>query len=169
MENVPVAAMPLRADRVAELAAVVPLRNSAVQHVSMLVNDGNASNEIYVSQLFPDGAWHIERVLVVNRITGHVVMVSLYNPDGTLLARAGLSKFAPIPYSQDQQTPAGLGQQTFPMRIEIAYPDRDIQRTARVVLDFADLTIVPPIAEKKFEMPAFQEQGLNVVDLDKLK
>ena len=160
MANVPVGAMPLRADRVAELLGIIPLRHSMLRQVHMLVTE--STNDIYVTQLRPDGRSYIERVMVVERTSGNVSQVRLYHPDGTLLARADLTRYRPVTPAEGAET----GATAFPMHIAIEYPDDNSGHTARVVLDVNDLATVAPIPEKRFALPNFKDQGLSVVDFD---
>jgi len=164
MANVAAGVMPLRADRLVELLGITPLHNSSQQRLGMLVNEQNGTNEIYLTQVRPDGRSAIERVLVVDRLTGQVTQVRLYNPDGTLLAQAELTKYRPV-NAADGGLPAAAPPE-FPRHIVIEYPDRHVQRTARVILDLGNMAAVAPLAAKRFAMPDFAEQGLTVVDLD---
>ncbi len=164
MGNVPVGAMPLRADRVVELVAITPLHDSAAQHISMVVNDQNGTNEIHVTKMLFDGLSYVERAMVVDRRTGNIDQVRLYNPDGTMLAKADMSKYRTIEYKPNEDVPTGPGPQSFPMRIAIEYPQRN--NAARVLLEFGDMAMVPSIPDKRFALPDFEQQGLKVVDLD---
>ena len=161
MAKVPVSAMPLRADRVVELLGITPLRNSLLRQVHMLVNEAPATNDIYVTQLRPDGRSYIERVIVIDRTSGTISQIRLYHPDGTLLARAELTRYRPVPPAEGSGPAAA-----FPMNIVLEYPDQNTSRTARVKLEVNDLATVPEIPAKRFALPDFQAQGLSVLDFD---
>jgi hypothetical protein len=163
------AASILRADLVPDLLGLSPLPPNEINRngnretgggpiTMMLVNDATATNDLLIGQMSGDGRPFISREIVVDRISGHIVEVRLYDPAGVMAVRSRLSDYRPVSYEEGAPHAAVVPQ--FPRKVEVNYPAQHLT----AALEFADVKVSTDFSERVFATPDFQ--GLQVIPAD---
>jgi hypothetical protein len=127
---------------------------------TMLVNDATATNDLIVGQISGSARPFISREIIVDRISGHVAEVRLYDPSGLMVVRSRLSDFKPVSYEEGAVHSAVVPE--FPRKVEVSYPAQHLT----VALEFGDVKVVTEFSDAVFRMPDFQGQGLQIIPAD---
>jgi hypothetical protein len=154
----------LRADLVPDLLALSPLPSTEVSPrgpiLMMLVSDDTGTNELYYGQMSSDGRPVLSRQIIVDRRSGEVREVRMYDAEGVVAVRSVLSDYAPVTYAEgvamSAQTPK------FPRRVEVRYPGRYLT----VALTFDEVEVPGEFKPVVFAMPDFGKMGLKVMEGD---
>jgi hypothetical protein len=111
----------LRADTVLDVLGVTQLPAKGAT-VGMLVRDETRSNNLLEmrSQQDQPASW-IRREIVVDRDSGDIREVNLYDPNGILVVRAELKEYRAITYREGDEAPQGFKPPRFPFDIWIYY------------------------------------------------
>jgi hypothetical protein len=130
----------------------------------MLANDADASNHLYLAQDKvdlrrmgnPSGPRFgtIAREIIVDRVSGHVTEVHIYNSEGVLVVRSELSEYKPVEFEEGVERPAVVPQ--FPHRVRVSYP---AQKTI-ITLHFEKVTV-----PDHFGMLAFAKANFDSIYL----
>lgn len=154
----------LRADLVPQLLAISPLPSTTPGYtepmpsarMAMLVDE--FTNNLIITDT---GRGYVARQIFIDRFTGHVAEVRLYDPAGILVVRSQLSDYQPVTYAPDAPKPAGAGGGTpqFPRKITVSYPAQ--QMTIALQLDTVTVPAKAPPAA--FRTPDFANEGLRVI------
>jgi len=166
----------LRADLVPDLLGLSGLPSSAVLSATspapwseafMLVDDADGMNHLYVtqnwmSQLIGAGGGqmrsaYIAREILVDRRTGCISEVRLYNASGILAVRSQLSDYKPVVYAAGV-APASPAPR-FPHKVVVSYPTQFLT----VSLEFDQVQIRANFATVVFATPDFRAQGLRIM------
>jgi hypothetical protein len=105
------------------------------------------------------GGYFISRQIIVDRRTGHVIEVRLYNTEGVVAVRSQLSNYAPVTYADGVDKPATGGVPQFPRKVVVSYPGQFLT----VSLEFAEVKVVGDFKSAVFTTPDFEKQGLKVI------
>ncbi len=133
----------------------------------MRVNDFDRTNDLFIEQL-PDamdtrGRAFLAKEIRVDRFTGNISEVRMYDPAGVLVVRSQLSDYHAISHGKNAAPPASPAEiPSFPHRVVVSYP---AQQTT-ISLDFSDVSIPAAIRDAAFETPDFQDEGLKVNQAD---
>jgi hypothetical protein len=151
----------LRADLVPDLLALSPLASSEVSPqgpiLMMLVNDDTGNNELYYGQMSSNGKPVLARQIIVDRRSGEVREVRMFDSDGVVAVRSELSDYERVTYAEGVARPAQVP--AFPRRVVVKYPGRYLT----VTLVFDDVQIPPEFKPVVFTMPNFAAMGLRVM------
>ncbi len=154
----------LRADLVpdllglAELPATAPSPRGPI--LMMLVNDDRGTNDLYYGQMSPDGKPVLAREIIVDRYSGHVAEVRLYDPAGVVAVRSQLSAYAPVTYADGVAKPAVAPE--FPRKVVVSYPGQHLT----VALEFDEVMVWGEFKPAVFVTPDFAKLGLRVVPVE---
>jgi hypothetical protein len=154
----------LRVDPIPDLLGLTQLANAGRDHALVFrVDDFNGTNDVLVEDLSAaalgsaeDGNAWIRREIVVDRRTGDISEVRLYDPEGIMAVRSQLSDYRPVTVAD---APPSESAPRMPFRIRIDYP---AQQTT-VTLQFEKITVPARINDAAFETPDFTGQGLQVI------
>jgi hypothetical protein len=108
----------MRADTVLEVLGVTELPSRGAS-VGMLVGDQNRLLEVRTQSGSP-AAW-VKREILVNRRTGDIDRINLYDPNGILLVKAELKDYREVKYREGEEAPEGFKPPRFPSDIYIEY------------------------------------------------
>jgi hypothetical protein len=108
----------MRADTVLEVLGITELPSHGCT-VGMLVRDQNQLLELRTQGSSP-AAW-VKREILVNRRTGDIDRVNLYDPNGILLVKADLKDYREVKYRDGDEAPEGFKPPRFPSDIYIEY------------------------------------------------
>ena len=160
----------LRADLVPELLGIsalgtVPtsidgairyLRPRTVTTPPMIVDDATGTNrllEMAGTATHP----YISRELIIDRLSGELREVRLYNADGKVMVSSVLTDYKPVTYPEGTQAPARP--QKFPHLVTVSYPAQNM----KIVLQFDEVTVPARIPEAAFRM---NTEGLKVANVE---
>ena len=144
--------IPIDPRQVLRMLAVGELRQTAVQGVVMTGFPHNRYNRLFVVERLPNGSRFVQRELVVDRRTGNVAQVAIFNADGISEARSGLSDYRPL------DPRGGKKPVMVPRHIDLIYPAGKAELHLRV--SKATLQLKVP-AKYAFASPDFS--GLRLV------
>lgn len=144
--------IPMDPRELLQMLAVGGLRQSGTQSVVMTSFSRNPYNRIFVIKRLPNGTSFAQRELVVDRLTGNVVQVSLFNTSGISIARATLSHYQPV------RSDTSHGTVMVPMHINLSYPAGNAQ--IHLIVHKATLRLKVK-AKYAFASPGFS--GLRVI------
>jgi len=156
----------LRADIVPQLLGLTELPAPDAPPASgqvILMQENDALNDLLVVRL-PSASDQspiatpafITRDIRIDRFTGHITEVRIYDSSGLLVVRSELSNYAPVRYTGGA-APVFPGEvPQFPRKIIVTYPAQD----AKITLNFDDVVIPATIPNAAFE-PALE--GLKII------
>ncbi len=175
-DRLPPGVMPLRPTRVLALLGITALSDSVRQYVVMGASADSPDLHLFVvrrlrkklfstnggrgsfqQQVFPGSAW-LQRELTVDRYTGQITQVMLFDRQGRAVARSRLSDYRPV--AAGGQKPVASGPRV-PFHIVIRYPAG--RATLRWRLSKAALTLR---GKPKFIFATPSFQGVRVIDVD---
>ena len=155
----------LRADLVPDLLGLSPLPVAEPEtgplrqspgNLLYLVDDPTGTNRLLIlgelRVLSPTGTVQrpiVRREIVVDRYTGHISEVRLYNVDGVVVVRSELSDYSPVTYADGVAKPALVPD--FPHKVVVKYPGRFLT----VALTFDDVEVPSEFKPVVFTMPKF--------------
>ncbi len=145
-------AIPIDPRQVLQMLAVGELRQTAAQSVVMTGFPRDRYNRLFVVERLPNGSRFVQRELVVDRLTGNVAQVAMFNADGISEARSSLSDYRPLE-PRDGTQPVMV-----PMHIDLVYPAGKAE--LHLVVSKATLQLKVP-AKYAFASPDFS--GLRIV------
>ena len=191
----------LRADLVPQLIGLSPLvpqdvsdvrGNITDRHVLMLVDDDHATNHLLIErispELVPESAIEshalnrprtvmprtafIEREIIVDRFTGQVTEVRLYDPTGKVVVRSLLEDYKPVAFAADAPKPIGAGGwgssfpgggiPQFPHKVTVTYPGQHMTIALQFDTGHGPVQRPPSTA---FQTPDFTTEGLRVINV----
>jgi len=146
----------LRPDLIPPILAITEIEPTDQHTIVMRVDDLRGVNDLLLMRPTADGAAHISREILVDRRSGEVREVGLFNPEGLLIVHATLDNYAPATYTGnaaplDGQIPS------MPHRIHIDY----IAQHATVELRIADWQVPPKIRGTPFDTPDWSDYGVT--------
>ena len=100
-------------------------------------------------------AW-IKRELVIDRHTGDITEVRLYNPEGVMIVRSTMSDYRPATLPSDAEGKA-TGPRV-PYMVTLDYPAQEM----RVSMQFESVTVPERVNDAAFKTPDFEGQDLKV-------
>jgi len=156
----------LRADLVPDLLGLSRLPENVSDNVHgavfaskvmMLVDDADGANHVLIAD--PNGGVYpfIAREILVDRRTGYISEVRLYNASGILAVRSQLSDYKPVTYAAGV-TPASPAPR-FPHKVVVSYPTQFLT----VSLEFDQVQLRASFAPVVFATPDFRAQGLRIM------
>lgn len=171
--------VPLRADLLVSMLGMTPVGEPdsslifngqpAPHAVTMTSNDVPGTNTLYEWAIASEASKQagqvirfVERVIVVDRRTGEIREIRLYQPTGALIARSQLSKYQDVLQQRADDDPIASGAR-LPTKIVISYPSRE----ATLELSLKGLVMPLRIKPDTFRMPDFAKQGLKVKEWEK--
>jgi hypothetical protein len=150
----PLASGILRADLVPQLLGLSPLsqgHSPRDPNVAMIVDDLQGTNNLFIVSSSGFGV-AIQRQIIVDRRTGDISEVRLFNPAGQLVVRSLLRNYQPV-----DGAPAGI---RMPYDMQLDYPSQKV----RVLLKIDRMSA--PSEMSPILTPDFEEQGLQVRHID---
>jgi hypothetical protein len=156
----------LRADLVPDLLGLSPLpvaepevgaTRQSPGNLLYLVDDPTGTNRLFIlgelRVMAPNATLQrpiVRREIVVDRYTGHISEVRLYNVEGVVVVRSELSDYAPVTYADGVAKPVAVPE--FPHKVVVKYPGRYLT----VALTFDDVEIAAEFKPAVFTMPKFE-------------
>jgi hypothetical protein len=155
-----------RADLVLDLLALSELPPTTVAGgnrttVLMRVNDFEATNDLFVESLSPDGHIALTREIIVDRFSGNVKEVRLYDAGGVLAVRSELTDYKPAMYGEDVSPPQNPPP-VFPRKVVVSYPAQQ----SVISLQMGEVRIPATLADAAFRTPDFEAQHLKMIWAD---
>ncbi|HEY4329900.1 MAG TPA: hypothetical protein VGN88_09200 [Phycisphaerae bacterium] len=154
----------LRADLVPEVLALTPLPAPASrdQSLMMLVNDDQGTNELFIVQA-TGGRPHITRQIIVDRSTGEVRQVRLFDDAGVLVVQSQLTDYAPVTYESAEDTPPpATPPAKFPKIVKVTY----LTQHMNIMLQFDEVKVPASMPPAAFTTPNFATEGLKIIAVE---
>jgi hypothetical protein len=123
----------------------------------MRVDDFTGTNELLIEEFTAGGVLYLSREILVDRFSGNVSEVRIYNPAGVLVVRSELGEYAPVTYAEGVTRPAAASVPQFPRRVRVTYP---AQKTI-ITLHFNAVTVPEAFRPAAFSTPRFD--NLHVI------
>lgn len=167
-----------RADLVPDLLGLSPLPSlepqsafgpagPASRFIMMQVNDQDATNDLFIEDFAPSKSSpalaypFMSREIRVDRFTGHISEVRLYDATGILVGRSVLSNYKSVTWGENVVQPLSAGQAPqFPRKIVVTYPAQQ----ASIALQFDTVTVPASLPNAVFATPDFS--NLRVIHED---
>jgi len=154
----------LRADIVPDLLGLTGLNYTSARTpprtAVMKVDDEKGTNNVLILEPSPSGPVHLAREIIIDRFTGNVIAVQLYNNDGVVMVRSELSDYKPVSVADNLVGARELP--SFPRRVVVTYPAQHLT----ISLQFEDVTVPANISDGVFSTPPFEKEGLKIVPSD---
>jgi hypothetical protein len=150
----------MRVDAVLDVLGVTEILPRPGELITMRVNDLDQRNELLIIKINPNGTGWIKREITIDRVTGDVTQVQLYNAKGALLIRAELDKYREITYREGNEIPKGFKPQRFPFDIWITYVAQ--KASIHFTIEPGKAEVRERLPKAPFEEPDYQEEGLKV-------
>ncbi len=150
-------ALPPAHNLVRQSGAIKYLRDLPGMDKALLlrVDDPTATNHLLIEEFTPGGVLFLSREIIIDRFTGNVSEVRLYNPAGLLVVRSQLDSYAPVQFEDAAAKAATLPQ--FPRKVRLSYP---AQKTT-ITLNFNKVTSPASFRPAAFSTPRFD--NLHVI------
>ena len=136
------------------------------QYMTMSVDDSPGINELILES--PD-VWALKnsqltltRKILVDRRSGDIQGVSLFDPHGIIVVRSVLEDYRSISYTGENNDAKQATPPRFPFQVRIDYPTQHLT----VSLKFETVAIPAKIPEAAFETPEFADEGIKVIPMD---
>lgn len=154
---------PLRADLLIDLLGLTQLALDPRQTVVQRYNDSPTAPEIDLLVLMPTltGKRYLQRAITLDRMTGRVARVTLFDSVGLPLVTAQLSDYRDAPYRDGDQYRAEVPAK-LPHKVTIRYA----RQSTLVELTFDEMSIPSKLPPTVFTTPDFPAEGLKVVPVE---
>ncbi len=150
--------MPLRPRQVLAMLAITRLPHSTRRYTMMTSFPASSEYHLFIVRTPRAGRSWIERELIVDRYTDHVVRVALFNRNGQAVAAAVLSRYRPVAARGKKP---GRFAPAVPLHIVIGYP----AARSKLVLTIARASLTLR-AKPRFIFASPSFAGLRVIDMD---
>jgi hypothetical protein len=122
----------------------------------MQVDDATGTNRLFYTARA--GMPHFDREYVVDRVSGHLSQVRVYNDQGVVMLRSELSNYKPVNFADGVEKPAKIPE--FPHHVKVFVPARHLT----VTLDFNQVTVLDHVPPAAFEPPDMTGKNVQRVD-----
>jgi hypothetical protein len=130
----------------------IRLRNGREKILLMRVDDFAGINQLLVEEFAPAegrGTLYISREIIVDRASGRVSEVRIYNPAGVMVVRSKLEQYKPVTFGEGAARTEIVPQ--FPRVVTLWYP---AQKTT-IRLEFGNVTLPAEFRPAAFSTPRF--------------
>lgn len=127
----------------------IRLRNGREKILLMRVDDFAGINQLLVEEFTANGVLYISREIIVDRASGRVSEVRIYNPAGVMVVRSKLEQYKPVALAEGVPRTEPVPQ--FPRVVTLSYP---AQKTT-IRLEFGNVTLPAEFRPAAFSTPRF--------------
>jgi hypothetical protein len=154
---------PLRADLLIDLLGIAQLAIDPRQTVFQRYNDSPTAPEVDLLVLMPGptGKRYLQRAITLDRMTGRVSHVTIYDLDGLPLVSSQLSDYRDAPYRDGDKYRAEV-----PIKLPYKVSIRYARQSTLVELAFDEMSIPSKLPPTVFTTPDFPAEGLKVVPVE---